>query len=109
VLLKNPESTTSRAGRIGRARREQVRRDDTEEGTQLKDVPALAPENRDGGAIVSERIALPGDGLNQAGLAAAIWPENTYMLAGLDAQSYILQRRMVSPHHRDIFQGEKRD
>src|ERR1700730_6427038 len=82
------------AGRITGTGCQQIGRDDAEQRAQLKNVPALAAENRDGGAFVRHRVAFTRDGLDQRGLAAAIRTQDTNMLARLDAQGDVLQRWM---------------
>jgi len=85
VLLKKPDSTTSRPV-ASVVQMLADRRDDAQQRAQLKNVPALAAENRDGGVLARNRVAFPRGRLDQRGLAATIRTQDANMLTGVDSQ-----------------------
>src|SRR5690348_6120243 len=96
---------------VRRGRSEQVRRDDSKQRTQLKDVPALASQNRNRGAFPDQGITLPRDRFDQSGFAAAVGSEDADVFAGSDAKSDSIESRPIrgcSAHHSDIVQGQER-
>src|SRR5436305_2094840 len=71
---------------------------------------ALAPQDRDGRSFAGEWIALPGNGLDQRGLAASVGPKNTKVFAGPDLQCDVVEGGPLLPRAAQdghVFQGEE--
>lgn len=99
---------------IGGAGSEQVRRNDAQERAQFENVPALAAEDRNRGAVFClifgwrQRIALAGDRFDERGFAAAVWPQDADVLSRGDLQIYFTEGGVIAAHYRDVFELEKR-
>ena len=107
MLLKNPESTTSRPviSRVQRAH--QFVRNDSEQRAQLEDVPGFAPQNRQRRIGPRQRITLARDGLDQRRFAAAVRPQDRHVLARADAERNIVEHLFFAEHHGDAVEGQQ--
>lgn len=98
------------SGGVRGAGSEQIRRDDAQQGAQLENVPALAPENRNGAAVFGlisgwrQRVALAGNRFDERGLSAAVRAQNAHVLACGDFQIHFAEGGMVAAHHRHVFE-----
>src|SRR5882672_8443227 len=114
MMWKNPRAAEKSAQhnipsrRIRRARRQQIRRNNPQQISQLKYIPPLPPKNRHGGSFSRQRIALPRNRFNQRGFSASIRPQDAHMLARFNPQRHVFQRRAFSAHHRHSIQLNQR-
>ena len=90
------------------ARRQQVRRDNSQQRPQLENVPPFASQNRNRTSIARQRVAFPRDGLDQRGLPAAIRPQDAHVLPRGNFQIHFPERRAVAAHHRHVSERKKR-
>src|SRR5271166_6277578 len=110
-----------KAARVPRTRRHQVVRHDPEQGTQLKYIPILLPENGHTRSFANHRVTLASDGFNQGRFAASVWSEHRNMFVGMNAQTEVVERGLqainahaahtaasqVAAHHADVPQIEQ--
>jgi hypothetical protein len=82
-------------------------RDDTEMGAELRDIPALAPEQEQLHFGHDDGVALAGDGANERGFAAAVGAEDGDVLALLDAEGKIVQDDVVAARDADVLHEEE--
>jgi hypothetical protein len=92
------------AARLAGAIQHQIVRDDAEHGTQLKDIPALAPQDGHRGTFAKDRITIASDGLNERRLAAPIRAEDRDVFALFHAKAEIVERDVVTANHANVFQ-----
>src|SRR5258708_8500746 len=95
------------AGGIRGTRSQQVRRHDAEQRAQLKNIPSLAPQYGNARPFPRQWVALPRNGLDQRGLAAAIRPQDAHVLSARDLQVDVMECRSVTAHYRDMRKGEQ--
>src|SRR5882672_12543908 len=78
MVRKNPRAAEKTgehhipSGGIRGARSQQVGRYNSEQRAQFENIPSLMSQDKDGRPFPREWIALPGNGLNQRGLAASV-------------------------------------
>src|ERR1700734_264396 len=97
-------------GGVRGARSQQIRRNDSQQRTQLEYIPAFAPENRNRGSFACHGITLARNGLNQRGFAASIGSEDANVFAGTDAKRNAIERRPsggLSAHDGDVVEGQE--
>src|SRR6267154_104139 len=99
------------SGGVRGARSQQVRRNNAKKRAQLKNIPPLAPQYGNGGPFPREWITLPGNGLDQRGLAATVGPKNTKVFAGPDLQCDVVEGGPLFPRAAQdghVFQEKER-
>lgn len=76
-------------------------------GAQLRDVPALAPEQAQFGRGRNDGVALAGEGFNQRRFSAAVRAKDGRVFAVLDAQREIVEDDVVAARNRDVAHEEE--
>jgi len=98
------------SGRVRGARRQQIRRYNSQLRAQFENVPSLAPQNGNRRPFARLRITLTRDGLDQRGLPAPIRSQDAHVLPSPDFQRDVFQGRPLFPRaaqHSDMFQGKQ--
>src|SRR5258708_40336901 len=72
--------------RVRGARRQQVRRNDSQQRAQFENIPTVASEDPDRGVFAGDRVALPRQRLDERGFATAIRAQNAKALALFNPQ-----------------------
>lgn len=80
----------------------EFRGDHAEMGAQLRNIPALAPEEEQLRFRRDDWIALAGDGFDEGGFAAAIGAENGHMFTVGDAQRDVVEDDVVAACDADV-------
>ena len=114
VIRKDPraaeESGENRihAGRVRRASRQLVRRNNAQQRPQFKNVPHAAPQNGHRAVIPLHGIAFPRDRLDQRGLATSIRAQYADVFTGCNLQGQTVQRHIVPAHDGDVSQVQQK-
>lgn len=74
---------------------------------QLRQIPAIAPEDAHMHAGLDDGVDLAGDGENKRGFAAAIGTEDGDVFPGTDGEIYIVKNDAFSARNVDVGQFEK--
>src|SRR5438105_1935451 len=86
---------------------QQVRRYDSEQRSQLENIPSLPPQYGNVGPFPREWIALSRNGLDQRRFAAAIRSQDAHVLPASDLQVDIMEGHAVTTHDRDMREEEQ--
>jgi len=96
------EDHVAAAGLIG-AIQHQIVGDDAEDGAQLKNIPSRASQDRYGGTLADNRVALARDGFDESRFAATVWSEDGDVLAGIHAKAEVVEGDVFSSNDAHIF------
>ena len=71
---------------------------------QLKNIPSRAPQDRHGGAVAHNGVALARDGFDESRFAAAVRSEDGDVFAGIHAKVEVVEDDVVAANDAHIFQ-----